>query len=319
MSVPDSAAGHLADALDWLRDNASRLWPGHGLALLRGLPIRSADDVAAVRAAIGARPCEPAELFAVRTRFGPGVLAPQRWPPDRMLCPQHEQSYSLEFPGLLLHACLRAPDAGGAALLCDAAAVLAHLPPDLVHRFRLHGWLLARVLRERVGTSWRDAFGADDRAAIEEFVAHNEMAHEWLADGSLRTVRLRPATIHHPVTGAECWFNHAAFLNEWSLDPDEREVLLDAFGPGLLPTNTFCGDGSPLTRAEVLEIEATYRKLSFAVPMRAGDVLLVDNIRFAHGREPYRGDRDDVFASAEPVRLADCTPAVAPAQARLPT
>lgn len=45
-------------------------------------------------------------------------------------------------------------------------------------------------------------------------------------------------------------------------------------------------------------------------PWLAGDLLLVDNIRTAHSREPFEGPRDVVVAMADPVRLGDCSPTV---------
>ena len=41
---------------------------------------------------------------------------------------------------------------------------------------------------------------------------------------------------------------------------------------------------------------------------QAGDLLLVDNVRTAHSREPYEGPREMLAGLAEPVRLADCAP-----------
>jgi len=37
------------------------------------------------------------------------------------------------------------------------------------------------------------------------------------------------------------------------------------------------------------------------VPLRPGDVLLLDNLRTAHGREPYTGVREVAVALADPV------------------
>jgi hypothetical protein len=45
-------------------------------------------------------------------------------------------------------------------------------------------------------------------------------------------------------------------------------------------------------------------------PWQAGDLMLVDNIRTAHNRDPYQGPRDVLVALADPVRLADCSPTV---------
>jgi hypothetical protein len=40
--------------------------------------------------------------------------------------------------------------------------------------------------------------------------------------------------------------------------------------------------------------------------------MLIDNLLSAHGREPFRGDRQVMVAMGEPVSLADCRPTVTP-------
>ncbi|MBO0833500.1 MAG: TauD/TfdA family dioxygenase, partial [Actinobacteria bacterium] len=39
----------------------------------------------------------------------------------------------------------------------------------------------------------------------------------------------------------------------------------------------------------------------------AGDLMLVDNIRTAHSRDPFEGPREVMVAMANPVRRADCS------------
>ncbi|MFI9613276.1 hypothetical protein ACIHCM_16660 [Streptomyces sp. NPDC052023] len=41
-----------------------------------------------------------------------------------------------------------------------------------------------------------------------------------------------------------------------------------------------------------------------------GDVMVVDNILTAHGREPFRGERRIVVAMGDPVNVRDCLPTV---------
>jgi hypothetical protein len=39
-------------------------------------------------------------------------------------------------------------------------------------------------------------------------------------------------------------------------------------------------------------------------------MMLVDNVRTAHSREPYEGPREVLVAMTDAVRLADCSPTV---------
>jgi hypothetical protein len=38
--------------------------------------------------------------------------------------------------------------------------------------------------------------------------------------------------------------------------------------------------------------------------------MLVDNIRTAHSREPFVGEREVLVAMSDPVRVSDCSPTV---------
>jgi len=103
-----------------------------------------------------------------------------------------------------------------------------------------------------------------------------------------------------------------AFLNEWALDPEVREYLVDVFGGDGLPFNTRFGDGGPIGADVVRTINEAYDAHAARERWEAGDLLLVDNVRTAHAREPFEGPREVVVAMADAVRLADRSPAIEP-------
>ncbi len=72
------------------------------------------------------------EPFAPRPSYADGVYSSTPWPPTQPMCMHHELSYALEFPGLMLFACLTPPTRGGATAVADSATVLEALPPSLV-------------------------------------------------------------------------------------------------------------------------------------------------------------------------------------------
>lgn len=299
-----------AGDVEWVRHRRGELRTllhTTGAVLLRGLSVRDAADVAGIRAALVDVAVGSHEPFAPRPAHGHDVHGDFQWPADRELCPQHEQSYRLRIPRVALVACRRPADSGGQVVLADARRVLDRVPAEVRDRLRTQGWLLARTFRERIGVGWREAFGVDTRADLAEALRRELVDHRWLDGTTLRTVRRRAAVVHHPETGEPCWFNHAGFLNEWGLDPVERQVMRQAFGDDLA-FNTQAGDGSPLTAAEVTGIEAAYAEVAVEVSLAAGDVLVLDNILTAHGRRAYRGRRDVLCAWGEPLDVADCRP-----------
>ena len=248
------------------------------------------------------------ETFAPRRRYLDGLYSASKWPANQQMCMHHELSYALEFPGLMMFACLTAPASGGATGVADASAVLDALPAGLVTRFEQEGWLLTRNYNEDIGASVAEAFGTADRAAVERYCHANAIEFEWQPDGGLRTRQHRSAVIRHPVTRQRCWFNQIAFLNERTIDPEIREYLVDVYGADGLPFNTFYGNGDPVGDEVVRVINETYEAATAREPWQAGDLLLIDNIRTAHSRDAFEGTREVLAAMADPVHLTTCSP-----------
>ncbi|MEV8593516.1 TauD/TfdA family dioxygenase [Streptomyces sp. NPDC052013] len=296
----------VADPAAWVadrRDTLRRLVTEHGALTVRGLALRTPADVASVLQRVADRPVTEREAFAERTPHADGVYSSSAWPPHQPMCMHHELSYAIESPALLLFACLVPPDAGGATAVADSAAVLEELPAGLVDRFEREGWLLTRTYNGEVGATPAQSFGSDDRAAVEAYCRAHAIDFAWQPDGSLRTRQHRRAVVRHPVSGRRCWFNQIAFLNEWTMAPEVREFLIEEYGPDGLPFNTRYGNGDPVPRDVVEQINKVYEAHTVRRPWRAGDLMLVDNIATAHSREAYEGPREVVVAMADPVRL----------------
>ncbi|NYD44515.1 hypothetical protein BJY14_000498 [Actinomadura luteofluorescens] len=310
--VPVDGVADAASAATWLADNRAEILAElrrHGSLMIRGLPIESPEDFAAARDVLLEDHLEvPREETTPRTGYGNGIFSATDLPPVQRIRLHCEDSYSVVFPGIVLFCCLVPPEQGGATTLGDTRRLLAALPEDLVERFRRRGWMIVRNFQEHVGMPWQQAFGTTDRAAVESYCDQNELSHEWLPGDRLRTSGVRSATLRHPVTGEESWFNHVAVFNEWTHDPETREILVAACGADGLPQNTYYGDGSPIDPADVAVINRAFDEVMVRESWRRGDLVLVDNLLCSHGREPFTGDRRVLVAMGEPRRMADCSP-----------
>jgi len=301
------------DAPSWAaehRDALRAVVAEHGSVLVRGLGLRDAAEIGAVFARLATGLMTEKEAFAPRRTYSDGVYSSSKWPSNQPMCMHHELSYTLEFPGLMLFACLSAPTDGGATAVADSPTVLDALPPELIERFEREGWLLTRNYNDEIGASFAEAFGTEDRGAVESYCRANAIEFEWQPDGGLRTRQRRRTVVRHPVTGQRCWFNQIAFLNEWTIDPEVREYLVDVYGPDGLPFNTRFGNGDPIGEDVVALLNRVYEANTAREPWQAGDLMLVDNVRTAHSREPFEGPREVLVAMADAVRLADCSPTV---------
>jgi len=296
------------DAPGWAaehRDGLRAVVAEHGAVLVRGLGLRSAAEISEVFRRLATALMSEKEAFAARRVYADGVYSSATWPANQPMCMHHELSYRLEVPSLLLFACLSAPTGGGATAVSDSPTVLDGLPKDLTERFERDGWLLARSYNDEIGATLAEAFGTEDRGAIEDYCRANAIESAWQPDGGLRTRQRRRAVVRHPMTGRRCFFNQVAFLNEWTIAAEIREYLVDVYGADGLPFNTCFGSGEPLTEEIVELINGVYEAQTVREPWQAGDLMLVDNIRTAHSREAYEGPREILVGMADPVRLSD--------------
>jgi alpha-ketoglutarate-dependent taurine dioxygenase len=296
---PSWVAGH--------KDALLAIVAEHGSVMVRGLELRDAAEVSAVFRRLSSGLMIEREAFASRRIYSDGVYSSATWPANQPMCMHHELSYTLEFPSLLLFACLGAPTRGGATAVSDSPTVLNALPAELVARFERDGWMLTRSYNDEIGATVAEAFGTDDRGAVEAYCRGNAIGFEWQPDGGLRTWQRRNAVVHHPVTGQRCWFNQIAFLNEWTIDPEVREYLVEMYGADGLPFNTRFGNGDPIGEDVVQLLNHVYEVNTVREPWQAGDLMLVDNIRTAHSREAYDGPREILVGMAERVRLSDAS------------
>src|SRR5438034_11435105 len=149
------------DAPRWAADHRDALravLAEHGSLLVRGLGLRDAAETEAVFRQLGSLMTER-EAFAPRRSYAKGVYSSSKWPPNQPMCMHHELSYALQFPGLMLFACLVAPTSGGETPVADSPNVLNALPADFVERFERLGWLLIRNYNNDIGASVAEEIG----------------------------------------------------------------------------------------------------------------------------------------------------------------
>ncbi|MEU9663117.1 TauD/TfdA family dioxygenase [Streptomyces chartreusis] len=275
-----------------------------GALLIRDAGISSATTLVELATALGLSAQNQLEPFAARRFRGHGVWSQPAWPNTSPMCMHHELGWQQAPPPYLLIACLRPAASGGRTGVADGRAVLPLLPAQLVKRADRHGWSMVRRYADSlIGMPWQEAFPGLDTAAVEAYAATEGIELEWSADG-LATRRHRPAVRTTGPDRVPAWSNLLAFCSEWTMAPPVREYLISALGRQGLPFETAFGDGSPFTAADVEAVNTAYDQATVYVDWRAGDVLLLDNIRTAHSVEPFTGEREMAVLHAAPLTPA---------------
>lgn len=277
--------------VDWVRANAGSLRADlreHGLLRLHGFPpdIEVFDEVVA---AVGGTALEYTERSTPRRRVRGNIYTSTEYPPDQAIPLHNENAYSTHWPATLFFFCRTAPATGGATPVADSRAVHELIPEDVRDRFR-DGVVYTRTFRDGLGLTWQEAFQTGDRARVEEYCVSHGQEFAWDGD-VLHTRHLRPAVHHEPRTGAPVWFNQAHLFHVSSLGPEIREAVLTVYAEADLPRNAYHADGSPIRDADLDLIRAAYAEAALSLPWQPGDLMIVDNLLMAHGREPYTGDR----------------------------
>ncbi|KUN03880.1 hypothetical protein AQI95_20765 [Streptomyces yokosukanensis] len=290
------------DAPGWAARHAEPLRTAlrlHGALILRGFPVPDEgvfQDV--VGALSGGTWAEYQERATPRSHVSGAVFTSTEYPADRSIFVHNESSHVLRWPRHLYFWCDTPAAEGGETPLCDTRRVYRELDPGLRNRFAAEGWIYQRNFGTGIGFDWQSVYGVKTFGELEEYCAQNHTAVR--RDGDNVQVRYRRwATMRHPDTGEDSWFNHGVFFNRWNLEPELQEFA-EELGESALPYNTLHGDGSPVDREVIEEIRAAYDAATVAEPYQAGDVMVVDNVAVAHGRRPYRGRRRILVTMTDP-------------------
>ena len=130
---------------------------------------------------------------------------------------------------------------------------------------------LVDVLRECTGFDW------DDGNSGKNWEKHR------VSDGEAEQVFFNQIQLHH----VSC------------LHPSLRESVFSLFSEDDFPRHVYYGDGTPIEEGVIAETLGVYRELALGFAWRPGDVLMVDNMLTAHGRNPFTGARRILVAMGE--------------------
>ncbi|MEU9775940.1 MULTISPECIES: TauD/TfdA family dioxygenase [unclassified Streptomyces] len=278
-----------------------------GAVLVRGA---SGDGVGGFQRALdalGFAPLEYTERSTPRSEVGDGVFTSTEYP-SREVIPQHcESSYAGAWPGRLAFHCAVPAESGGATPVTDVARVLEDIPPEIVEAVDRRGLRYVRNYGSGIGLDWREAFQAGSREEVDRFCRLAGLEHRWLDDDCLRTTRRAPGLAVHPRTGRRIWFNHLLLFHQSSLPGTLRTDLVGLFGEDGLPNDVLFGDGEPVPDDMVAAVRDAFDRRVQRFDWRLHDLMVIDNMRWSHGREAFTGDRRVLVSMSDLITRADLT------------
>ncbi len=274
------------------RDVVDEVLPESGGVLLRGLPLTDKAGFEQLIEDLGYDRTGYAGGIAVRKQDSGVALNASQEDRRITLSPHNEMAYLPNYPRKIFFFCESEASQGGEVPVNDIRETVGIIPEDVREVFRDKGIRYHRNLSRDSSNGemgWRDTFGTDDRAAVEQHLTASGYEFEWTGDGGLRYHYRRDAFTAHPETGEELWFNQVTELHcsYWRSHPDFRPDLADHD----YPATTTYGDGTPIDGELISFLRGALWTTTRAVKMRRGDVLVLDNQVLQHGRFSFEGPR----------------------------
>lgn len=292
--VPSIPLEVFARDVDKMLDQTATL-TAHGAVLLRGLPLKTASDFDDFVHALGWPIVMLGGTGSERTQVTESVMtAFDDNLKGHTIEPCMSMAHSPKFPMNIAYFCEEAAEnvEGGEMVLTNMRAVMKDLEaegvPDL---FESHGGVLYSKLlwseANREDFTWQKRYFAETKAEVEAQLSdgvgnHEVNSWEWQEDDTLVCHTILPATLVHPCTGERMWFN-GVHTNHRSYY-DSAPHIDTSRG---MPMDTSFADGTRLPDELVEKVRATMWKHSLAIPLEAGDVVIVDNIICGHGHMSY--------------------------------
>jgi alpha-ketoglutarate-dependent taurine dioxygenase len=226
-----------------------------------------------------------------RTALGDRIFTATEYPPALEIPLHNENSYQREWPLKIALCCLQPAQSGGETPIADMQEVGATLGEKLLDTFETRGVQYVRHYHPLIDVPWQKVFRTDDRQAVARFCLDHGIAHAWIDEVVLRTIQICQGVAYHPGTRQRVFFNQAHLFHISSLGEAAAKAMIGTFGVDRLPRQSFYADGGAIPAEDLATVRAAFAQASFSFPWQAGDVMLLDNMQFAHGRRPFKGPR----------------------------
>lgn len=234
-----------------------------------------------------------------RTQLEEKIYSSTEFPQEQYIAQHNEHSYSNHWPLKIFFYCETPSQQGGQTPICDSRSVYKLINPATIKKFENSGVLYVRNFSEEMDISWKDFFQTDDKEKVYEYCKQKNIQVEWKDNEQVRMQQLSQATLVHPELGDKVWFNQAHLFHYTNLNVEVYKLLLETYGEENLPRNAYYGDGSLIDNNTLKEIREAYKKTMVIFDWQKGDLIMLDNILYAHGRYPFTGERKILVAMAE--------------------
>lgn len=304
------------------KDDINSKFNLYGAVILKGFSIRSPLEFE--KCAFALEPELKNDYWGTspRNKITDYTFSASELPPHYPIMQHCEMSFLPHPPRKLMFFCDIAPQDGGETPLCDFGLVADNLKPEIKHEFEKKGVLNIRNYSSKASKNtslrqlkpWEELFQTSEKELVEKISADNGLQVNWGQDNNLQLVNKQEAFRVHEKLNKKIWFNHTQVFHRDAAYFEYLKIL--QYRPGLrsaglvallgylkfyekyvvsskfLPMNCMFGDGSEIPSNYIKELIETIWSTIIIQKWEKSDLLLIDNLRIAHGRLPYKGNRN---------------------------
>jgi alpha-ketoglutarate-dependent taurine dioxygenase len=288
--------------IDWAKLNSGFLEKEllkAGAILFRNCGISTAEEFECLIETVSGDLLDYSYRSTPRTQVNGKIYTSTEYPPHQSIPLHNENAYSRSWPMRLWFYSLQVAPQGGATPIADSRQIYQSIPADIRDCFVDKGLMYVRNYGTGLDLPWQEVFQTTSRTAVEAYCQGAGIEIEWIGAEQLRTRQCCQVVERHPQTGEMVWFNQAHLFHVSRVPSEVRDWLLSEYGERNLPRNVYHADGSPIDPAMLDEVSAVLEQQSVVFQWLEGDVLLLDNMLAAHGRQAFRGKRRVVVGMAE--------------------
>jgi hypothetical protein len=288
VTAPGPSPSALRDWAEHARVPVSERLRTDGVCWLRGTGVDVPDLAARLLEHLGADLMADVFFSTPRAPVADGTYTATLFPARESIPAHSEMSYLQRYPRLLCFHALRCPTSGGQTTLVDLGALSRDLG-ELTARFLERGVRYTRVFRDGLDIPLHTAFGTSDPQQIESIAADQGMTLIHPSDATARLTFHSRGALHGP--DGPLWFNQVHLFHPARLPDRIRSSLSALVGEQGMPRQAFYGDGGAIKDETVRAIITAFERRTVEIAWQPGDLVVLDNQRFAHGRRPYEGER----------------------------
>lgn len=272
---------------NWIESNLLE----YGALLFRNFKLNSETDFEQFIQAISGELLDYSYRSTPRTLVNGKIYTSTEYPAEQFIPLHNEMSYTRNWAMKIWFYCVQPAAKDGETPIADSREVFKKIPLQIREKFIERQIMYIRNYGRGLDLDWQNVFQTNNKVEVENYCRQAGIEFEWLNENHLKTRQVCQAIATHPITKEIVWFNQAHLFHVSNLPLTVRESLLSMMSEQDLPRNAFYGDGTPIENSIIEEINEIYRQEAIIFPWQAGDILMLDNMLFAHGRNPFSGSR----------------------------